>query len=959
MPNPQRSVSVFLAICSFCASFTLVLPRSAAAGEEFVFRPDPDGTISSWLVAGGFGWKKLARAEAFARDELGGAANADPREGDAVTEKVKWKLVAAGGRTLNLKSQVKPKSKSGAYAFARLVVPSEREARLLVGSDDGVRIWVNGALVREHLLTRKHVADSELVPVKLVAGPNRLLFKIDQTGGRWAFSARVVDERGVPMPDATIVLRTEKPPEPARVARAFAKASRASLKVALRAGGKSHATVRYKLAAGVPDVPEPLTLSARIQGKTQSLQLSRAALANDTHALRAAIAPEKPLRATVRVTDARGHLLFERKLGRAIPQELLRTAFAAERALEKAKAHASVPEASHDSVAYTLERGRALLENGDGDKVYAKKLLGEAAASARALAKGKDPYAKKRQAFYRAYKSPFVDELQHYAAYVPSGYRKNRKYPLVIALHGFQSPTMITLRRALGSSITELSYQDGDRKLPRFKEERFLVAAPRGYGHIAFRYIAEDDILRVIEEMKRAYNVDENRIYLTGLSMGGLGTMEVGLHFPDRFAGLISNCGAADTRLYESVEGYKPTAWETQLIDGRSAVLWAENGLHTPFFIAHGLKDLINHPKNSRVLVDEYTRLGYGIESRFDPELGHNVWDRTYEKGAIWTRFLKYQREPSPLRVVFKSAHIRYAQLYWVRLQEWAQPWSFARVEATVEPAANSVKATTQNLLRFSLVLGDTRLEPGRNVRAEIDGQVVLDGPAPRELFLARDTASTPWRALSAAEAAVLAAGVSGRAGPVVAGALQKRAGLSGPIEDFKYVRQILVYGSQEPAEEPVLRRAAHDAASYHSHSGIRLQVKRDTDVTDDDVRRSHLHLFGTPRSNSWLRKIEGQLPLRITTEGVLVGEKLHKGADLGFKMIFPNPLAPDRYVMVSAGVHAHAAGWANWLPLWIPDYIVYDQRTTSPRWGKILAGRPAVSAGYFDPAWKLAPTAP
>jgi hypothetical protein len=58
--------------------------------------------------------------------------------------------------------------------------------------------------------------------------------------------------------------------------------------------------------------------------------------------------------------------------------------------------------------------------------------------------------------------------------------------------------------------------------------------------------------------------------------------------------------------------------------------------------------------------------------------------------------------------------------------------------------------------------------------------------------------------------------------------------------------------------------------------------------------------------------------------------------------------------VLVSAGVHAHAARWANWLPLWVPDYIVYDQRTVAPRWGKMLAGRPAIEAGTFDRDWRL-----
>ena len=947
--------------------------RPSTEGPVLRLHADLDGGITSWLIGGGFKWGKRTRAAAFAHDDLEGAAAADPRAGDALPggqKKRAWKLVLGRTAKVNLKALVKPKRKSAAYAFARIEVPTARAGRLLIGSDDGVRVWLNGALIHEHRVTHRHVADSELVPITLAAGVNRLLLKIDQTGGGWSFSARIVDAAGVPMPDLRVHLRAEADDElEALEAKAFARAARTRLAVTLGAAG-SNASARFRLVAAPPELPEPILVTTRIQrGPLLRREVSLAELLREAVVLRAPFNPRNALTATLAVHDARGRLLLRRRLGRKLPAKMVSLVFAAERALARVGA-SRIPQASVASVAYTLQRGRELLEGGDGDKGYVGRLLRTALADAKTLARGRDPYARKRQAFYRAYRSGYDDTLQHYAAYVPSGYRKatgyrkSKKYPLVIALHGFKSTTMITLRRALGSSITELSYADGDRKPPRFKEERFLVAAPRGYGNIAYRYIAEDDILRVIEEMKRAYDVDEDRIYLTGLSMGGLGTMEVGLHFPDVFAGLISNCGAGDTRIYESVEGSQPEPWETDLVEGRSAVLWAENGLNLPFFIAHGLKDPINHPKNSRVLVDEYARLGYRIESRFDPELGHNVWDRTYEKGRIWTKFLQYRRDPKPLRVLFKSAHVRYTRAYWVRLREWARPWRFARVDGSVDVASNSVRVTTQNLLSLSLSLADTRLELSKPMRAEVDGQLVQEGVAAMsELVLTREAEGAPWRVVSAvpqvraasASAASLQSVFGGPSAPYAP--LRKKPGLSGPIEDFKYVRQLLVYGSEDPGEEPTLRRAALEAASYHSHSGIALAVKRDTEVTDEDLRTSNLHLFGTPRSNRWLRKIEAQLPVRVTTDGVLVNGSLHAGPDVGFKLIYPNPLAPDRYVMVSAGVHAHAALWANWLPLWTPDFIVYDQRTVSPRWGKILAGRKARAAAYFDRAWRVPAT--
>jgi predicted esterase len=913
---------------------------------------DADGAVTSWLLACGYARRKQRREEAFVRDDVGAAA-ADPKAGDDApgARKKKWRLWLGRGAKVSFKSVCAPKRKSAAYVFARVVVPSARDARLLVGSDDGVRVWLNGALVRERMVTRRHVHDTELVPVRLESGVNRVLLKVDQTSGGWAGSARFVDARGIPMPDLRVHLRTDEDDAADLHAKAVRRAVRSRLAVTLR-HARSRARLRFRIAAGLPELALPLRLDARIQGRKATRMLDAAALAGELVAIESPVRPTRGITARLALRDATGRVLFERSFHHAMPTDLVKLSFAAEKLLSRVRA-GRAPQASVDSVAYVLERGRTLLEGGDVEAShklrepnrakelrYVRKLLRSALADARALARGRDPYARKRQAFYRAYRSPFDGTLQPYATYVPSGYHKRRKYPLVIALHGFMSTSMITLRRALGSSIKELSYADGDRDLPRFREQRFLVAAPRGYANINYRYIAEDDVLRVIEEMQRAYNVDPDRVYLTGLSMGGLGTMEIGLHFPDRFAGLISNCGAADTRLYESVEGYTPTPWEADLIEGRSAVLWAENGLHVPFFIAHGIKDKINHHRNSRVLVREYERLGYRIESRFDPDLGHNVWDRTYEKGRIWTKFLRYKRDPYPERVVFKSAHDRYMKAYWVRLVERADFWKFARVEARIDSETNTIRASTSNLLGVAFDVSGKRLSREKPLRVELDGVTVHEGMfAAREITFVREKTNTPWRMLPAGEAPPRR---------------PKHAGLSGPIEDFKYVRQLVVYGTQDPAEEPVLRRAALEASSYHSHAGIELTVKRDVDVTEEDLRDSHLHLFGTPRSNSLLRRIEGSLPLRVVAEGVKVGDMLHRGGDLGFKLIYPNPISPDRYVLVSAGVHAHAARWANWLPLWVPDYIVYDQRTVAPRWGKMLAGRPAIEAGTFDRDWRL-----
>ncbi|HLU48138.1 MAG TPA: HEAT repeat domain-containing protein, partial [Planctomycetota bacterium] len=86
-----------------------------------------------------------------------------------------------------------------AYAYSEIEVPEARDAVLRLGSDDGVVCWVNEKKVHEALGTRSYAVDQDAVPVHLEKGVNRILLKIGQGTGDWAFSLRVTDAGGDPL----------------------------------------------------------------------------------------------------------------------------------------------------------------------------------------------------------------------------------------------------------------------------------------------------------------------------------------------------------------------------------------------------------------------------------------------------------------------------------------------------------------------------------------------------------------------------------------------------------------------------------------------------------------------------------------------------------------------------------------------------------------------------------------
>jgi hypothetical protein len=81
-----------------------------------------------------------------------------------------------------------------AYLWARIEMPEDTIAALGIGSNDGVKVWLNGELVHENWLYRNVVSDNDRVPVTFRKGTNQLILKLQNAMGPWGFSCRLLPE---------------------------------------------------------------------------------------------------------------------------------------------------------------------------------------------------------------------------------------------------------------------------------------------------------------------------------------------------------------------------------------------------------------------------------------------------------------------------------------------------------------------------------------------------------------------------------------------------------------------------------------------------------------------------------------------------------------------------------------------------------------------------------------------
>ena len=96
---------------------------------------------------------------------------------------IDWKLFSSEGDIVDLDAYYKSKDFAYAYALAEIKSATTNNVILGLGSDDGVKVWLNGKLVHDNWIPRAVNKDDDLVPLKLVKGSNQLLIKVqDMTG---------------------------------------------------------------------------------------------------------------------------------------------------------------------------------------------------------------------------------------------------------------------------------------------------------------------------------------------------------------------------------------------------------------------------------------------------------------------------------------------------------------------------------------------------------------------------------------------------------------------------------------------------------------------------------------------------------------------------------------------------------------------------------------------------------
>lgn len=196
-----------------------------------------------------------------------------------------------------------------------------------------------------------------------------------------------------------------------------------------------------------------------------------------------------------------------------------------------------------------------------------------------------------------------------YLLYLPQDYAAKPAWPLVLFLHGAGER---------GDNLAAVTIHGPPKLIEAGQHFPFIVVAPQCPNN---RWWEPLGLTALLDEIVEKYKVDRDRIYVTGLSMGGFGTWTLAAYTPDRFAAIVPICGGGEP-------------------------YWTKTLAHLPAWIFHGAKDGVVPLQRSEHMLQAMKKNGANAKLTVYPEAGHDSWTASYANPELYAWLLAQKRQP-------------------------------------------------------------------------------------------------------------------------------------------------------------------------------------------------------------------------------------------------------------------------------------------------------------------------
>jgi predicted esterase len=523
----------------------------------------------------------------------------------------------------------------------------------------------------------------------------------------------------------------------------------------------------------------------------------------------------------------------------------------------------------------------------------------------------------------RAYIDRCDGDVQPYYCRLPANYDPAQAWPLVIFLHGYVTETSKTVPWVLPAGQWKMA---ADRGL--------ILVLPHGRRNSDFLGIGEVDVLRVIEEMKRFYHIDPNRVALTGCSMGGYGGWAIGLRQPSLFSCLALMSGQTDFFTWER-RPRDQVRYKSWCILQNNPLDLAPNARLLPMQVQHGELDNLVPVEHSRLIAPVMKQLGYSLDYTEYKGKGHYIYWEDPPFLKMFDFVMDKTQPAAPKHVTFKTFTPKQGQAYWVdvrKLSRFGDPAAPGEVDAVVADRELIVKTRGVAELWLDLPPALTGGQPlALSVNGSAAGQVAA---GPHQVLIAADGAVTPAKA----------------AAPPAA---RPRVGPAREVFNAPFL-VVVASGGDAARANFNLQRANYFRQLWWAFAEGVCPMVLDTDLTPQLMASHNLVIFGEPPTV----KLPGVAdPAKLLPDGITmapgryaVGAQVFAGDKIGMYLLTPHPADDQKLILWCSGFQYGIKLPPNHQFDLIPDLLVYNDQVDWDGANHFLLG------GFLGPEWRLDP---
>ncbi|HRV82577.1 MAG TPA: prolyl oligopeptidase family serine peptidase, partial [Planctomycetota bacterium] len=522
-------------------------------------------------------------------------------------------------------------------------------------------------------------------------------------------------------------------------------------------------------------------------------------------------------------------------------------------------------------------------------------------------------------------------EAQHVRTF-PSNIDGSVQYyavtPPPVPVSGGETPAMILSLH--GASV------EGRRQAEVYgaKDWAFVVA-PTNRRPFGFDW--EDwgrkDAVEVLALAEQRFGTDPMRTYLTGHSMGGHGTWQIGAHLSNRFAAIAPSAGWKDFWSYAGGAQFDPQDAIAQLLSrsvnpSRTGLL-AKNYLHSGVYILHGDADETVDVSEARAMRELLGTFHPNFAYYERPGAGHWWGDECVDWPPL-IEFLQQNKRPDwdhalQLEFTTVSPAIR-SQHGWLRIDRAVRILEPSRLQARLDPAERTLELEGDNLGRFQVDLrGFLEPEAGKTQAVLPPGKDLVLRWGRTELAVPYDRLQSPLPLEPEG-----ASGLGLRTEPVAP--WYKGPHRMGPFKEGFDHRMIFVYGTVGSPEENAwsLAKARYDQETWRYRGNGSVPMVRDVDFVPASYADRSVVLYGNQQTNSAWGSLLGEGAFQLTREAVSIGDHRVEGPGLGLLLAYPRKDSDTAMVVVIGGTGLPGCRLLEQMPYFVsgvgyPDWTVFD----------------------------------